>query len=898
MSGDFLQYTLQALAIPVSAGILVNGVEELMIDAQYFTRGLHKAERRVITADELAAAPQQRIAIMVAAWHEADVIESMLEHNRRSLDYDPALFDIFCGTYQNDPQTQARVDAVERRYANVHKVVVPHDGPTSKADCLNWIYQGIVLAEKKRGQRFDILLMHDAEDIIHPLSLRLYSLEIPKYHFVQTPVFSLPLRRRDVISSTYIDEFAEHHLKDMLVREAMNGLVPSAGVGSAFERNAFEEIAVANDQHPFNVDSLTEDYEVGLKFRLAGKRAHFALRSLQKPRVVKRQFGRGEKTVLDEEYIATREFFPNGFASSVRQRARWITGIALQTWGQVGWRGPAPVKYSLWRDRKVVATNGLLLGAYALVALMGVVTTISPTERSTMVPPGSALWWLMSINLFLLAWRAAMKMNFVGRLYGVGHALASVPRLIVANLIGLAATGRAVKQYLHHLRTGEPLRWAKTAHEFPSFTMLEQARTRLGEFLVHRGRLTPNDVEDALRIQTSTQLPFGEVVAGSGMMSSRAVTEALAENLAVPYGEPNANDVPLALLRALPESIAAELDAVPLAYADDGRPAIALAREPWPNEIAKLEATFGGPIKVVLAEPEAIRRARWHAYRRLVEGHASHQRLGETLLESGELDIAQLDSALEEQQETGERLGELLIRHGIVDAGVVSHRLWAPRTGFRSLAGAEVDVEALRALGYGFATLYQLAPIVTGKGLMIASPAPVHPRVVAQIEQRVGTPVHVTLAPALEVHIVLTIASRAAWPDGLAMRVPGIAGAELEAVLAETGVVETSSDLGNSPIDSLVGQGRIDRAHAAHLRARALGLNLVAESDTQEAGGLLPPELVEEHGIRLLSLDERGPVFASPHPTPQLAQQVADLFVRNAVAWRILIPANDTRRQL
>lgn len=40
---------------------------------------------------------------------------------------------------------------------------------------------------------------------------------------------------------------------------------------------------------------------------------------------------------------------------------------------------------------------------------------------------------------------------------------------IIANLIGLAATIRAIRQYAVHALTGKPLRWCKTAHEDPSF---------------------------------------------------------------------------------------------------------------------------------------------------------------------------------------------------------------------------------------------------------------------------------------------------------------------------------------------------------------------------------------------------------------------------------------------
>jgi adsorption protein B len=900
MSGQVFELATQALAIPVSAGIFLNGVEELMIDLQYFARGLYRRERRAITMDELATAPPKRIAIMVAAWHEADVIESMLEHNRRSLDYDPALFDIFCGTYQNDPETQERVAAVAQRYTNVHKVVVPHDGPTSKADCLNWIYQGIVLEERRRGQRFDILLMHDAEDLIHPLALRLYALSIPKYEFVQTPVFSLPLRYRDIVASTYIDEFAEHHLKDMLVREAMGGLVPSAGVGSAFARDAFEEIAVANDQHPFNVDSLTEDYEVGLKFRLAGKRVHFECRSLQRARTVRRRFGRGEKQVIEEELIATREYFPNGLISSVRQRARWITGIALQTWRQIGWQGPAAVRYCLWRDRKVIATNSLLLGAYALIGVFALGSGFSPSNMDTFVPPHSLLWWLLAFNMFVLVWRASMKMTFVGRLYGLGHAFASVPRLVVMNLIGLVATGRAIKQYAHHLWTGEPLRWAKTAHEFPSFEVLAAQQRRLGEFLVAHGRLTAGDVDEALQLQAETALPLGEVLSASGMMSAREVTAALGENLSIPYAEPVADEVPLSLLRKLPEALAAELEAMPVSFDADGASVIAFTHAAGADEQQRLIAALG-PVRVVLAEPETIRRGRWRAYRRLIEPpRPARQRLGEALLDEGAIDIAQLDSALEEQLETGERLGELLIRHGHVSAERIAHVMGTRHGGYRSVTREAIDTAGLRLIGYGLAAFYQLAPLRSGE---LASPFPIHPLVRDEIANRLHRTPKTVLAPALDVRVALSLASRATWPIGIALHEPGLDGAELAALLAEpafavdaTTIACGAHELAMSPIEFVESRWHISPRRVAQLRARALGL-LTDSAPHRPAHGILPPELVTAHDVRVCEANSHGLVLAAPAPTPLLAHRVAELFVERAVAWRVLGPVEQAQRR-
>lgn len=899
MSQAVLDLATNALAWPISAGILANGLEELGIDVQYFARGLHQRERRAITTEELAAAPPQRIAIMVPAWHEAAVIESMLEHNRRSLDYDPALYDIFCGTYQNDLATQERVAAAARRHHNLHKVVVPHDGPTSKADCLNWIYQGIVLEENRRGRRFDILVMHDAEDVIHPLALRLYSLLIPTHEFVQTPVFSLPLGTRKLVAATYIDEFAEHHLKDMLVREAIGGLVPSAGVGSAFARDAFEAIALAHDQHPFNVESLTEDYEIGLKFRLAGKRVHFACRSLQRTRTVPRRLFRGERRVVDEEFIATREYFPSGFSASVRQRARWITGIALQTWRQVGWQGSAAVRYCLWRDRKAVATNSLLAGAYLLFALSFARVALTSADTGSIIPPHSPVWWLMGGNLVLLVWRAAMKMRFVGSLYGPAHALASAPRLIIANLIGLTATARAVRQYAVHALTGKPLRWSKTAHEYPSFEVLASHHCRLGEFLVERGQLAAADVDTALRLQAGTDLHLGEVIAASGMMSSRAVVRALGETLVIPTVEPRPEDVPLALLWRLPEPVAAELEAVPVAIEGDGRAVIAMPRVPRADEVDRLVAAVRGPVRIALAERDGIRRARWRAYRRLVEidPDRPHERLGAVLLARGVIVRADLDAALAEQLETGERLGELLIRQGSASPDAIARALPAPRLPYRAIAPADIAVQVLRQIGYGLAGLYQLAPLCSGGELVVACPFPVHPIVLDEVARRTGrSRVEAALAPGLAVRVALAVAGREAWPDRAQLRVPGFDGEELAALLDEAAlagdaanVIGVAAHLGMSPIDHLETTGRVSHGHAVRLRARALGLPVATLDDCRcSAADVLPPELVCAHHIHVQDADARGLVLAAPRPTPRLAHQVAELFVERAIAWRVL----------
>jgi adsorption protein B len=127
---DSLDLLVRTLAWPVCGFLLANGIDDLFIDANYYVRGLFRRGQRRISVKDLKEKPQKRIAIMIPAWQEANVIQHMLELNLSQLDYASENLDIFVGTYINDPATQERVQAVARTLPNVHCVVTPHEGPT------------------------------------------------------------------------------------------------------------------------------------------------------------------------------------------------------------------------------------------------------------------------------------------------------------------------------------------------------------------------------------------------------------------------------------------------------------------------------------------------------------------------------------------------------------------------------------------------------------------------------------------------------------------------------------------------------------------------------------------------------------------------------------------------
>jgi adsorption protein B len=884
---------VRVLTIAISAAIILNLLDDLFIDLNYFLRGLHRRSRRRLTRAELVSPKQQRIAIIVPAWKEAEVIAEMLEHNLGSIDYDRSRYTFFCGTYQNDPGTQACVDSVARRFPSVRKVVVPHDGPTSKADCLNWVYQGIILDEETSGERYDIVLMHDAEDIIHALSLRLVNHLIPRYDFVQTPVFSLELKLDQVVAGTYIDEFAEHHLKDMLVREAIGGLVPSAGVGSAFARDAFEEIACAHDQKPFNTESLTEDYEIAIKFRLAGKRVHFACRTLERPAEPDGVIS------AREEYLATREYFPSGASASVRQRSRWVCGITLQTWQQVGWKGPLAVRYCMWRDRKAVITNLVVLLSYVVVLYFAVASSCALITHSDwsvahIAPAGSLLWYMLWLNSAALVWRASLKAYFVGRLYGPAQALLSVPRLIAGNVIGVLATLRALRQYTMHRITGEPLRWLKTAHQFPNARTLRARARMLGECLLESGLISTAELNQALLIQRGTDLPLGTVLTLSGMCTGDTVLSALSQQWGIESGaRVQPETIASVLLRAVPEAEAERLDILPLST-QGSEVAVAVARPLALEERARLEMLVGARIRPSLVDPARLQRARRRAYRRLVTTSVAGQpRLGEQLIAAGHITSTQLETTLAQQAESDELLGELLHRQGLVSAEVIARHLghWSETASFDRSA---LDTQAVLRLGYAYCALYSIAPLVAPAGVprLLACPFPVADAVRERVQRELAEPVALAYASLFQVRAALARTHRSVRAQ-LATELPGLAAldaCELQAV-ADSGVWprgvgdlwQRCSAAARAPVDYLETEADMPASMTAELRAHsyrletswpiapATGTNggapgaakLRTQADRLErAGSSLPPS----------SADGLGPeTAASKRPAPSLA---------------------------
>ena len=451
---DGFDIIVREATLLAACGFLIGGIDDLAVDTVFLVRslvarrGIHASHGALLADFPVGDAPG-KIAIFVAAWDESAVIGQMIRHTLATFDYPN--YALYVGVYPND---RATIDAAATAAIDdprVRIVIGANDGPTTKADCLNSLWRAL-RREERDGEPIKAIVLHDSEDMVHRGELRVFDRLIGRYSVVQLPVMPLVDPRGRFVSGHYCDEFAEAHGKALVVRQALGAALPLAGVGCAIARAALGKLAERRGDAPFDADSLTEDYELGLYLGELGGRGVLA-------RV--REYRGGP-------LVAVHAYFPCDIGAAVRQKARWMTGIALAGWDRVGWS-----RWRNWREhwmrmRDRRAPLGVLILVTAYIALLGWGASLllhAAIGRPAPAPSDAArliLW----INGLLLAWRLAMRAVMTGSAYGWRGALASMPRLLVSNVIAMLAARRAMIRYVALLRGGA-VSWEKTAHAFP-----------------------------------------------------------------------------------------------------------------------------------------------------------------------------------------------------------------------------------------------------------------------------------------------------------------------------------------------------------------------------------------------------------------------------------------------
>lgn len=427
-------------------------MDDFFIDLVAMIRRLGPYKMKSDEFKKLKELNEKRIAIIVANWKEYEVIEPMIRGNLKQIDYDNYCF--FLGVYPNDTLTVEAAQRLSEKFPHKVQVVINTlEGPTSKGQMLNEMVRQIIFAPDLEKNRFDYFLMQDSEDVLHRHHLSLLNYYSQQADFIQTPVFSFNRELSAMVGGVYIDEFAEHHTKDMFVRENMGAAVPSAGVGTFLSRHLMLEMMKHENGNFLKEDTLTEDYHLGLMTKRLGFKSKFIC--------VELQHDTGKK-----ELIATREYFPNKMQASIRQKTRWTLGIAFQGAKNLGWEGSLVDKYFILRDRRGPINALLILQSVFILAIIlgyryGFHQELPAVFHNTIFTSA------ITLNALSMIWRILVRMKSVHRTNGLNQVLMVAPRWLLGNYINSMAAFNAYETFKKSEKTGERPKWVKTDHELP-----------------------------------------------------------------------------------------------------------------------------------------------------------------------------------------------------------------------------------------------------------------------------------------------------------------------------------------------------------------------------------------------------------------------------------------------
>ncbi len=522
----------------LAIGFIFFSIDDLIWDFAYFvTFRRRQKDIYKLDFDVLYSVPPKLLAVIIAAWHEDNVLEKVVDHFILTTHYPQSMYHIFLGVYPNDPATIDVARRLEKKYENVHVVINRMDGPTSKAQNLNNVLSDIRQFEQSHNWRFSSVTIHDSEDVVHPYELRVTNYLIDTYPLLQFPVF--PIQRMPTVknffhgmtSGTYADEFAENHFRVMRMREFMQAVVPSAGTGFVISHKILEHYG---DRSLFPEDSLTEDYKLSVQLALEGYHMHYVLESV--PRLL-------DNGKVRWDYVATRSLFPSTFKAAVKQKTRWIYGITMQSvdlrkiFALDGKKVSFAFKYSLYKDLKtkfayLLVLPGYLIFAYSIVSLFTPLPAIYPSKNLT--------WWLSLVLIFIMIYQQTRRAIAILKIYGFRSVVAAclVPpfiplRLFWGNIINFSATCGAWKKLFSANSRADTKQhtvvWSKTDHEFLSDETLKSYYRKIGDVLLERRYIDIPTLRKTLEKTHEGYELTGEILLKENMITEEQLMSALAE---------------------------------------------------------------------------------------------------------------------------------------------------------------------------------------------------------------------------------------------------------------------------------------------------------------------------------------------------------------------------------
>jgi adsorption protein B len=313
----------------------------------------------------------------------------------------------------------------------------------------------------------------------------------------------------------------------------------------------------------FDQSSLTEDYDIGIQIHLAG------LAQLFFP------LERGARG-----FLATREYFPRKVRTAIRQRTRWITGIALQSWERHGWRGSWRTRYWFWRDRKGLLTNPLSL-LTNLLFLAGVTdwfVSLSLHRPWLFAVANPGVVRLCLATACFQVFRLFLRSVCVARIFGFGMGVTVTLRCFHTNFVNCAASMCALKNYALSRLHRKSLSWEKTDHSYPVRAAEDPHRVDLNEVLVNCGYV-PEAKLAAARARLAPGEDLADFLLANRLVSEHDLCRAMSLQSGLPWSDVDLRQVKRGVLRNLPIRVEKDFNVLPFRVSA-GRLHVATTRVP------------------------------------------------------------------------------------------------------------------------------------------------------------------------------------------------------------------------------------------------------------------------------------------------------------------------------
>src|SRR5262249_20811357 len=137
------------------------------------------------------------------------------------------------------------------------------------------------------------------------------------------------------------------------------------------------------------------------------------------------------------------------------------------------------------------------------------------------------------ITLAALALRTAIRLACSARLYGIVFACGAPVRALYGNALNSAATINAVARYAWARARGVPLKWLKTDHAYPHRAALLDHHRKLGEILAGSGCMTSVAIGAALAARPAG-MRIGEYLLATGAIGEGELYDALSLQQGLP----------------------------------------------------------------------------------------------------------------------------------------------------------------------------------------------------------------------------------------------------------------------------------------------------------------------------------------------------------------------------